>query len=84
MLLGYERTEDDEPDLLSTDSFDQQSKHIRSWLDNVAEFYKTHIGKGQHQQQLKFVEEEELRIVKQQPDILQGLVFCVARGYRNR
>ena len=73
-------TEDDEPDLLSTDPFNQQSKHIRSWLDNVPEFYRTHIGK---QQQLKFVE-EELRIVKQQPDILQGLVFCVARGYRNR
>jgi hypothetical protein len=51
----------------------------------VAEFYRRHIGKGQQQLLLKFVEEEEeLRIVKQRPDILQGLVFCVARGYRNR
>jgi hypothetical protein len=49
----------------------------------VAEFYRRHIGKGLLLL-LKFVEEEELRIVKQRPDILQGLVFCVARRYRNR
>jgi hypothetical protein len=57
-------TEDDEPDLLTTDPFDEQSNHIRSWLDNMPEFYRIHIEKWQ---QLKFVE-EELRIVEQQSD----------------
>jgi hypothetical protein len=36
-------TEDKELDALANEPFDQHSKQIRPWLDNVSNFYRTRI-----------------------------------------